>query len=106
MPFYSKNCIQPMYRCLEEGRLRIIDFFSDVKVKIVDEKEFAGLDASMLSLINLNTPEEYKNIVIATSEAKPQTDTCPRANGGNEFGTTDFTDCTDYMNWYFYLCNL
>lgn len=58
--FYSKNCIQPMYRCLEEGRLRIIDFFSDVKVKIVDEKEFAGLDASMLSLINLNTPEEYK----------------------------------------------
>ena len=58
--FYSKNCIQPMYRCLEEGRLRIIDFFSEVKVKIVDEKEFAGLDASMLSLINLNTPEEYK----------------------------------------------
>ncbi|MBI5678194.1 MAG: molybdenum cofactor guanylyltransferase [Planctomycetes bacterium] len=58
--FYSRNCIQPMHRCLEEGRLRIIDFFSEVKVKIVDEKEFAGLDASLQSLINLNTPDEYK----------------------------------------------
>jgi len=58
--FYSRNCIQPMYRCLEEGRLRIVDFFSEVKVKIIGEKEFAGLDASLQSLINLNTPDEYK----------------------------------------------
>ena len=58
--FYSRNCIQPMHRCLEEGRLRIVDFFSEVKVKVVDEKEFAGLDASLQSLINLNTPDEYK----------------------------------------------
>ncbi len=58
--FYSKNCIQPMQRCIEEGRLRIIDFFPEVKVKIVDEKEFQGLDDSIRSLVNLNTPEEYK----------------------------------------------
>ena len=58
--FYSRNCIQPMHRCLEEGRLRIVDLFSEVKVKIVGEKEFAGLDESLQSLINLNTPEEYK----------------------------------------------
>ena len=58
--FYSKNCIQPMYCCLEKEKLRIIDFFSEVKVRIVDEKEFKGLDASTQSLINLNTPEEYK----------------------------------------------
>lgn len=58
--FYSKNCIQPIYRCLEEGRLRIVDFFTEVKVKIVGETEFAGLDASLQSLINMNTPDEYK----------------------------------------------
>jgi molybdopterin-guanine dinucleotide biosynthesis protein A len=57
--FYSKNCIQPMYRCLNEGRLRIIDFFSEVKVKIVDEQEFKKLDVSTQTLVNLNTPEEY-----------------------------------------------
>lgn len=58
--FYSKNCIQPMYRCLEEGRLRIVDFLSEVKVRIVPESELKGLDMSLQSLINLNTPEEYK----------------------------------------------
>lgn len=58
--FYSKNCIQPMRRCIEEGRLRIIDFFPEVRVKIVDEKEFQGLDDAIRSLVNLNTPEEYK----------------------------------------------
>lgn len=58
--FYSKNCIQPMSRCINEGRLRIIDFFSEVKVRIVDELEFKGLDVSTQSLINLNTPEEYE----------------------------------------------
>lgn len=61
--FYSKNCIQPIYRCLNEGRLRIIDFFREVKVRIVDEQEFKGLDISTQSLINLNTPEEYENMI-------------------------------------------
>ncbi|GAN33836.1 MAG: molybdenum cofactor guanylyltransferase [Candidatus Brocadia sp. AMX2] len=58
--FYSRNCIQPMYRCLNEGRLRIIDFFSEVKVKIVDEQEFKELDVPTQPLVNLNTPEEYQ----------------------------------------------
>jgi molybdopterin-guanine dinucleotide biosynthesis protein A len=58
--FYSKNCIQPIYRCLHEGRLRIIDFFQEVKVRIVDEQEFKDLDISTQSLINLNTPAEYE----------------------------------------------
>ncbi|OQZ03555.1 MAG: hypothetical protein B6D34_07335 [Candidatus Brocadia sp. UTAMX1] len=58
--FYSKNCIQPIRRCLDEGRLRIIDFFADVKVRIVCEQELNGLDGSTSSLTNLNTPEEYQ----------------------------------------------
>jgi molybdopterin-guanine dinucleotide biosynthesis protein A len=58
--FYSKNCIQPMHRCLVEGRLRIVDFLSEVKVRVVSEEEITGLNISLQSLINLNTPEEYK----------------------------------------------
>jgi molybdopterin-guanine dinucleotide biosynthesis protein A len=57
--FYSKNCIQPMQQCLKEDRLRIIDFFSEVKVKIVSEDELKAIDPSVQPLINLNTPEEY-----------------------------------------------
>lgn len=58
--FYSRSCIQPIYHCLEKDKLRIIDFFNEVRVRVVDEKEFKELDASIKSLINLNTPEEYK----------------------------------------------
>ncbi len=58
--FYSRNCIEPMQRCIHEGRLRIIDFLPEVRVRIVDTKEFAGLDTSAQSLVNLNTVEEYK----------------------------------------------
>ncbi|MFO0793830.1 MAG: molybdenum cofactor guanylyltransferase [Candidatus Brocadiaceae bacterium] len=58
--FYSRNCIKPMQRCIQDGRLRIIDFFPEVKVRIVDTREFAGLDTSAQSLLNLNTVEEYK----------------------------------------------
>lgn len=58
--FYSKNCIQPMHRCLMEGKLRIVDFLSEVKVRVIFEEEIRRLNMSLQSLINLNTPEEYK----------------------------------------------
>lgn len=59
--FYSRDCIEPMQRCIQEGRLRIIDFFSEVRVRVVGAEEFAGLDTSARSLVNLNTAEEYKH---------------------------------------------
>ncbi|MCF6158910.1 MAG: molybdenum cofactor guanylyltransferase [wastewater metagenome] len=58
--FYSKNCIDPMFRCIKENRLRIVDFFPEVKVKVVDTAEFREPDIFQKTLINLNTPEEYK----------------------------------------------
>ncbi|MCC7213144.1 MAG: molybdenum cofactor guanylyltransferase [Candidatus Brocadia sp.] len=58
--FYSRNCIQPIRRCLDEGKLRIIDFFAEVKVRIVHEQELKGLGGTTPSLTNLNTPEEYQ----------------------------------------------
>ncbi|KKO17874.1 MAG: molybdenum cofactor guanylyltransferase [Candidatus Brocadia sp.] len=58
--FYSRNCIQPIRQCLDEGKLRIIDFFPMVKARIIHEQEWKELDGSTLSVTNLNTPEEYQ----------------------------------------------
>lgn len=58
--FYSRNCIQPIRRCLDEGRLRIVDFLAEVKVRIVPEQELKGFGGTIPSVINLNTPEEYQ----------------------------------------------
>ncbi len=53
---YSKNCVSPIRRLLEERKSRIIDVFSFVRVNVVESSELLSLDPHMESFINLNTP--------------------------------------------------
>jgi molybdopterin-guanine dinucleotide biosynthesis protein A len=55
---YSKNCLDPIRRIIEEGKYKIIDFYKMVKVKIVEENNLLSLDPFRDSFINVNTPEE------------------------------------------------
>jgi molybdopterin-guanine dinucleotide biosynthesis protein A len=55
---YSKKCIGPIRKSIEEGKSKIIDIYDQVSVKIVDEKEFLCFDPGRESFINVNTPEE------------------------------------------------
>ncbi len=55
---YSKNCIDPIRRSIEEGKSKIIDIYDEVNVKIVDERNFLSFDPGRESFINVNTPEE------------------------------------------------
>ena len=55
---YSKNCVDPMKRMIEEGKSKIIDIYNQVNVKIVDEKDFICFDPGRESFINVNTREE------------------------------------------------
>jgi len=59
---YSKNCLAPMQKILEEGGYRIVDFYNMIKVRIVEEKDFLFLDPSRESFINVNTPEELISV--------------------------------------------
>ena len=59
---YSKNCVNPMRRLIEEGKSKIIDLYSQVNVKIVDEKDFLRFDPRGESFINVNTPEELLSV--------------------------------------------
>ncbi len=56
---YSKTCLSPMKKVIEQGKRRIIDFYALVKVKIVEESDFLHLDPLRESFINVNTPEEW-----------------------------------------------
>jgi molybdopterin-guanine dinucleotide biosynthesis protein A len=60
---YSKNCLHPIKRVINQGKYKIIDFYSIVKVRIVEEEEFISLDPSKGSFINVNTPDELITIV-------------------------------------------
>ncbi|MFC1994692.1 molybdenum cofactor guanylyltransferase [Chloroflexota bacterium] len=52
---YSKNCLPHMERLLEQGDLRIADFFPRVRVRLVQERDSAKFDPLHLSFFNINT---------------------------------------------------
>jgi molybdopterin-guanine dinucleotide biosynthesis protein A len=55
---YSKNCIDPIKKIMEQGKYKIIDFYNLVNVKIIDEKDFTLFNSFRESFINVNTPQE------------------------------------------------
>ena len=59
---YSKSCLEPIERLLARGGLRIIDFFSEVQVRYVEEDEIDIFDPQHLSLFNVNTPSDLEEM--------------------------------------------
>ena len=55
---YSKNCLEPIRKTIEEGKYKILDFYPMVKIKTIGEDEFRSYDPRMESFINVNTPNE------------------------------------------------
>jgi molybdopterin-guanine dinucleotide biosynthesis protein A len=61
--FYSKNCIAPIKRELDDDNLRIISFFPHVNVKIVELDNLATSASFNNAIKNLNTRDEYENVI-------------------------------------------
>lgn len=57
---YSKACLGPMRAALDAGRMRIISFFPDVRVRFVDDAEVERFDPDHLAFFNINTPEDLE----------------------------------------------
>jgi molybdopterin-guanine dinucleotide biosynthesis protein A len=55
---YSKECLRPIKKVLARGGLKIIDFFTDVTVVYVSEKEILDFDPLLISFLNVNTEED------------------------------------------------
>ncbi len=60
--FYSKKCIDPIKRSLDENNLRIISFFPHVNVKIVELDSLTSSDSFKNSIKNLNTRDDYEGV--------------------------------------------
>lgn len=56
---YSKNCLSPMKRLLDDDHLKIIDLFSDVRVRYIEDEEIAPFDPHGLSFFNINTAADF-----------------------------------------------
>jgi molybdopterin-guanine dinucleotide biosynthesis protein A len=57
---YARACLAPIRRALDDGRMRVISFFPEVRVRFVDEAEINRFDPQHLSFFNLNTPEDLE----------------------------------------------
>ena len=55
---YSKRCIKPIEHQLRKQDPKIINFFSQVKVKEVAEPQLRTADPDLVSFFNINTPED------------------------------------------------
>jgi len=57
---YSKNCLAPMKELLDRDHLKIIDLYSQVSVRYVEEGEILALDPEKLSFFNINTAADFQ----------------------------------------------
>jgi molybdenum cofactor guanylyltransferase len=59
---YSKSCLEALYGCIKQDRLKISTFLEQRTVRWIHEREARNYDADLLSFINLNTPDELLGI--------------------------------------------
>jgi molybdopterin-guanine dinucleotide biosynthesis protein A len=57
---YSQSCLGPIRKQLDADRLKVIGFYGDMRVRYLDEAEYASFDPQGLSFQNINTPEELE----------------------------------------------
>lgn len=57
---YSLGCLEPVRRQVVAGELRIIDFWSKVRLREVRTEELAVFGDPATLFVNVNTPEEYE----------------------------------------------
>ena len=55
---YGQVCLDPIRRRLESGHLKVLDFYSEVRVREVTGDEIDRFDPERLSFFNVNTPED------------------------------------------------
>ena len=67
---YSKNCLAHIESQIAEGDYKIDRFFSDVRVRYVDEPDLQQYDPGLQTFLNVNTPEALAKVedILARAE--------------------------------------
>jgi len=59
---YSKRCVAPMKRLIDENRLKIIGFYAGMKIRTLSEEEFRAFDPDGRMFLNINSPADLEKI--------------------------------------------
>ena len=67
---YSKNCLAPIQRQIEQGNLKVSDLPSQLRVRFVEEEEIDRFDPEHLSFFNINTQADLERAKALLREPK------------------------------------
>ncbi len=68
---YKKTCLPAIAEQLAANRLKIIRFYEQMRVRYLDETDYAEFDPDARSFANINTPEELEGARLQI-QAQPQ----------------------------------
>ena len=67
---YSKRCLEHIEKLINEDNLRILDFYQQVRVRTVSDREVRRFDPRMRSFFNVNTQDDLKEATIISRGIK------------------------------------
>ncbi|MCY4385022.1 MAG: molybdenum cofactor guanylyltransferase [Nitrospinae bacterium] len=70
--FYGKKCEFPVLESISAGRLKMIGFHEQVRVRRVEEAAWRAWDPEGASFLNANTPEEFEKIKTISMRGEPK----------------------------------
>jgi molybdopterin-guanine dinucleotide biosynthesis protein A len=68
---YRLDVLPVVREMLAANRLRMLDLFEAIPTRIVEAEELADADPRLLSLWNVNTPEDYEAALREAAAARP-----------------------------------
>lgn len=71
---YHRRCLPAIERAIEAGRLQIVSFFDDVRVREIDIDDIVRIDPELRSFFSVNTPEALETAIRWRNE-----ETAPRS---------------------------
>ncbi len=70
--FYGKKCAPHIESSISRGRLKMIGFHEQVRVRRVEEATWRAWDPEGTSFLNANTPEEFEKIKTISMRGEPE----------------------------------
>lgn len=70
--FYGKKCAPHIESSISRGRLKMIGFHEQVRVRRVEEAAWRAWDPEGASFLNANTPEEFEKIKTISMRGEPE----------------------------------
>jgi len=66
---YSKKYLVSVEKALANRKCRPVEYLANVRTRMVLEDEFYPIDPGLLSIFNINTPEDYEKACRIFEEA-------------------------------------